>query len=181
MKLTCPACGFTGDPEAYLAEQQWRECVAAALVLPAPLGDRLLRYVRLFSPKSRSLSPDRAARLFREIADPIAAATVERNGRVWSAPLDYWSIALDQVLERRDQLTLPLKSHGYLFEIVAGLSSKAEGKTEAKREEQRRFSPTDRTTGQAEPAARFMPPPTAFKDLVASMVRKEKPPSENES
>lgn len=181
MKLTCPSCGFSGDPEAYLAEAQWRDCVAAALSLPAPLGDRLLRYVRLFSPRSRALSPDRAARLFREIAEPISAAAVERNGRTWSAPLDYWSMALDDILARREQLTLPLKSHGYLFEIVAGYSAKVEGKAEAKREEQRRFSPSDRsTTGAPQPVTKFAPPPAAFKELVARMGRKELSSDDNQ-
>lgn len=172
MRLSCPACGFTGDAEAWLAEPAWRDALVAALALPGPLADRLLRYLRLFSPHSRSLSPDRAARLLRQLLEPIAAGAIERNGRTWPAPLDYWQSALDELLERRSSLTLPLKTHGYLFEIVAGIAGKAEGRAEAKREEARRYPySADRTSGNAQPAAAFVPPPAEFKALVQRLRR----------
>lgn len=137
MNLTCPCCGGRFSIEAALTDEAARTAVAAALKLPAPLGDLLLRYLGLFRAQGRALSWDRTTRLLRELLEPIQAAQVRRHGRTWPAPLDYWRQALEQMLERREQLQLPLKSHGYLFEIVAGMASKAEGRAEASREEAR--------------------------------------------
>lgn len=130
MNLTCPVCNAIFPAEAALVESQAREAVRAAVLLPAPLGDRLLRYLGLFRPARRALSWDRAARLLNELLEPINAGRVERNGRAWVAPLSVWELALDEILAKRHTLQLPLKSHGYLFEIVARLASKAEGAAE---------------------------------------------------
>lgn len=158
--MTCPGCGFTADIEAFLLDAVAREVVLLAFSLPAPLGERLLRYLRLFAPPKRALAWDRVLRLLLDLAPAIAEARVERNGRTWAAPLDYWSMALDDMLARRDQLQLPLKSHGYLFEIVAGLSNKAEGKAEAKTEQQRAYAYSrDQKTGDKAGLQRVAPPP----------------------
>lgn len=135
MNLTCPCCAARFSIEAALTDDAARVAVAAALRLPAPLGDLILRYLALFRPDKRALSWDRAARLLTELLEPIHAAQLERNGRVWPAPLEAWRMALEQMLDKRDTLTLPLKSHGYLFEIVAGAASRAEGGAERKREQ----------------------------------------------
>lgn len=172
MKLSCPSCGFVSDVEGFLSDAQWREALACAFKLPAPLGDRLVRYIRLFSPPKRGLSPDRAAKLLRELLQPIAEAAVERQGRKWSAPLDYWGMALDDMLERRDKLTLPLKSHGYLFEIVAGYSNKAEGKAEAKTEQTRQYAYSRPSTTSTAGLTRVAPPPEFL--AMVKQLRKEK-------
>jgi hypothetical protein len=41
------------------------------------------------------------------------------------------------MISKRDKLTLPLKSHGYLLEIIAGYGNKAEAKAEAQTEARR--------------------------------------------
>jgi hypothetical protein len=70
-----------------------------------------------------------------ELIAPIEAASLERNGRLWPAPREAWLAALDQVLDSRERLTLPLKSHGYLYEVVVGMVAKGEGRAEQRREE----------------------------------------------
>lgn len=112
-------------------DAQAREAVSAALDLPGALGDRLLRYLGLFRSPSRALAWDRVGRLLRELLDPIKAGRVERNGRAWIAPMAAWEAALDDILDKRDKLQLPLRTHGYLFEIVAGIAAKSEGRREA--------------------------------------------------
>lgn len=134
MNLTCPCCAGRFSVEAALTDDAARSAVTAALKLPAPLGDLILRYMALYRPINRALSWDRAARLLAELLEPIHAAQLNRNGRVWPAPLDTWRAALEQMLEKRDTLTLPLKSHGYLFEVVAGIAAKAQDAGERKRE-----------------------------------------------
>ncbi|MBI1397034.1 MAG: hypothetical protein GC151_13745 [Betaproteobacteria bacterium] len=166
MKLTCPCCGYVGEPEGYLSDVQWRDALSAALKLPAPLGDRLVRYVGLFRPRQRALSPDRAARILLELLEPISEARVERNGRSWPAPFEYWSSALDDMLSRRDTLQLPLKSHGYLFEIVAGIANKAEGRAETKREEGRAYPYSTTRSTDPEQIQKRAEMPAEFRDLV---------------
>lgn len=134
MKLSCPACGSLSSLDALLGNEGAREAVMAALAMPAPLGKLMVQYLALFRPAQRQLSFDRVANLLNELLPMIAAARIERNGRVWSAPQDYWAMALTEMIAKRDNLTLPLKSHGYLLAIIEGYGQKAEGKQEAQTE-----------------------------------------------
>lgn len=134
MRLTCPCCGASYGLEVLLADRSAREAVAAALALPASLGERLLRYIGLFRPRERALSWDRAARLLTELQEAINAAQIERDGRIYPAPVEYWKAAIDQMLDGRDRLSLPLKSHGYLYEIIAGMSKRADERSAARNE-----------------------------------------------
>jgi hypothetical protein len=182
MRLTCPCCGAQNSLEALLTDAAARQAVAAALALPG-LGDRLTRYLGLFRPTGgRGLTWDRVARLLEELNAALAAGQVERHGQVWPAPLDYWKIALDQMLDNRPTLTLPLKTHGYLYEVVTGLSRKATEATAVRQEadEERARARDGERCGQMQPAAAVLaarpepragkpapvPPPAAFRDLL---------------
>ena len=137
MKTSCPACGATFSLDTLLGNEGAREAVMAALAIPAPLGKLLVQYLALFRPAQRQLSFDRVANILNELLPMIAAAKIERNGRTWSAPQDYWKLALDDMLAKRDKLTLPLKNHGYLLTIIESYSNKAEAKQETQTEVQR--------------------------------------------
>ena len=134
MKTSCPACGAAFSLDALIGNEGAREAVMAALAIPAPLGKLLVQYLSLFRPAQRQLSFDRVANLLNELLPMIAEAKIERGSRCWSAPQEYWSMALTEMLAKRDALTLPLKSHGYLLAIIEGYSSKAEAKAEGQRE-----------------------------------------------
>lgn len=196
MRLSCPCCGASYSLEVLLADRSAREAVASALALPASLGERLLRYVGLFRPKERALSWDRAARLLTELQEAVNAAQIERDGRVYPAPVEYWRIAIDQMLDGRERLSLPLKSHGYLYEIIVGLGKRAEERHAARQEvdaERARAregerggrmqsaaamvdaAPVARDDGAAAmgpPAPVRTPPPASFRALVARMTGK---------
>ena len=135
MQLTCTNCGARMSLETALNDVQARKALAAALSMPAQLGDRTLRYIGLFRPQQRSLTWPRFHKLLNELLVQIKARTVTRNGITWSAPLETWEMALDQIMDNRDTLRLPLKSHGYLFEIVAGIANRAAGVQERKTEQ----------------------------------------------
>lgn len=141
MQLTCPCCFARFAIEAALTDDDARRAVAVALKMPAPLGDLILRYIGLFRPAKRALSWAHAAKLLTELLGPIQAGRVERNGRTWAAPAEAWKAAIEQMLAQRDRLTLPLKTHGYLFEIIAGQANKAEAQAESKAEETKRERP----------------------------------------
>lgn len=158
MKTACPACGAVFSLDALLGNEGAREAVMAAMQFPAPVGWLLIRYLALFRPGERQLSMDRVASLLNELLPMIQAAQIERNGRIWSAPQDYWKLALEDMISKRDKLTLPLKSHGYLLEIIAGYSNKAEAKEEI-RGEQRKTGRTDVACAvQAVPVPAIVPP-----------------------
>lgn len=135
MKTTCPACGAINSLDALIGNEAARSLLVMALE-QTQTGKRLIRYVALFRPSQRQLSWDRVASLLGELLDMIRAGKVERHGRLWAAPEAAWVSALDEILARRDEgkLTLPLKSHGYLLEIIAGQSNKAEAAAETRKE-----------------------------------------------
>jgi len=137
MKTSCPACGAAFSLDALIGNEGAREAVMAALAIPAPLGKLLVQYLSLFRPAQRQLSFDRVASILNELLPMIAEAKIERGGRIWSAPQEYWAMALTEMINKRDNLTLPLKSHGYLLAIIEGYGNKAEAKQEASTEKQR--------------------------------------------
>ena len=75
---------------------------------------------------------DRAERLLQEIVPQIEGGIVIRRGAELQAPRDLWTAALRQMVQLADEgkLELPLKSHGYLLEIVAASASRTAGKRE---------------------------------------------------
>lgn len=137
MRLICPCCGGTFSLEIALNEADARQSVARAMALPAGLGPGLLRYLGMFRPAQRSLPWPRVAKILEELLTMIDAGQIQRNGRLWPAPIATWKAALDEIADRRS-LDLPLKSHGYLLEIIAGISNKAEAVAEAEEEQRRR-------------------------------------------
>lgn len=139
MRFTCPNCQETLTLAALIEQDAAREAVKMALDFPAPLGKYLLQYVTLFKPATRALSIERFASILGELLPMIKAAQVERNGRLWAAPQEYWASAFESMLASREKLKLPLKSHGYLLEILVGLADKTEAKAERKAEEGRQY------------------------------------------
>ncbi len=139
MKFTCPNCQEQLSLAAMVEHEAARKAVTAALEIPAPLGRLVLQYCGLFKPAKRSLSMDRFAAILNELLPMISAAQITRNGRTWSAPQDYWRQAFELMLSSKEKLSLPLKSHGYLLEIIAGFGNKAEAKAEKQSEQGRKY------------------------------------------
>lgn len=139
MKFNCPACGEPLSLAALLEHDAAREAVLLALQFPAPLGKLLIQYVSLFKPAQRALSMDRFANIMSEMLPMINAAQIERNGRIWPAPMTYWQQALEIMLTSREKLTLPIKSHGYLLSIIAGFAEKSDAKAERQTEQGRKY------------------------------------------
>lgn len=119
MIVRCPACGAEASLDTLVENDAAAQALKTALEF-APGGALLVRYLGLFRPAKRKLTWPRVAALLDELLPAIRAERVERDGRVIDAPLTAWWSALDKTLQARDsgQLRTPLKSHGYLFEIV---------------------------------------------------------------
>lgn len=139
MRLTCPNCYETLSLAALIEHDAAREAIKLALEFPAPLGKQLMQYASLFKPAQRALSMDRFSSILNELLPMIKAAQIERGGRAWPAPQAYWQQGFESMWLGRDKLTLPLKSHGYLLEIISGFANKAEGQQERKGEQGRKY------------------------------------------
>lgn len=154
MKACCPTCGQIGDLMQFVGEGDARKTMALALKWPAPLSDALVRYLQLFQPKQRALAWSRAHRLMAELHAGIERGHIERHGRTWAAPQDNWKTALQTVVNKSDTLTLPLKDHAYLYEILCRGANRAEAQAEEKTEkERRRRSPAAPGDRAAKPRA----------------------------
>lgn len=134
MKLVCPACGSVNSLDSLVGHDGARAALAELAALSGPFAGAVLRYLALFRPEKRQLSFDRVASLLAELNPMIIEARITRNGRAYAAPREVWIGAIDSILASRDRLTLPLKSHGYLLEIIVGQIHKAEMAAESKRE-----------------------------------------------
>lgn len=161
MNLTCPSCGAEMDLDVLLAHDDSRQALARLVALSVPLGRLVLQYLRLFKPGTRAMSHGRTVKLVEELLPDLERGAVTHRGREWRAPIEVWQAAIEQMLAQRDKLVLPMKSHGYLVEIVVGLADKAEAAQEREREaglRQRRGEGGEAQT----PAAALLPPaPTA--------------------
>lgn len=139
----CPVCRNPLSWDVVFAHQGVREAMMALVNVHAE-GRKLLRpmlsYINLFAPGKTAIRYERIASLASELVKMIGPATIERNGRLWPAPSDYWRQGFEEVVNRAHSnsgLRLPLNSHGYLLEVIAGYASKNEAQEETKMEQQR--------------------------------------------
>lgn len=130
MRLTCPACGAEYTLDVLIAHEGAREALVEAMGMNLPLGKLLVQYLSLFRPPKRQLTMDRVAAILKELSGCIKARQITRNGRIWPVPLESWSWALAEIVAKKDKLTLPLKSHGYLFEMLIAAADKVEAAQE---------------------------------------------------
>lgn len=68
-----------------------------------------------------ALPHGRLSKILGELAEAMAAGEIERNGQRYPAPQAAWLWAFAEMRKRRDagSLVLPLKGHGYLYEVLS--------------------------------------------------------------
>jgi hypothetical protein len=156
MNLTCPDCGFHAPFVVYAADEDGRRIADLVAQMPKGVGRAALFYINLFAPAKRKLTLARARKLLEQLAPDIARGAIERDGRHWLAPDSVWLQAMEYMQEPRASLKLPLKSHGYLYEVIVGLVDAKEAAAEQATELQRR---TGQRSGVAPEPARIGQPP----------------------
>lgn len=136
MRLTCPCCYGQFELDAALNADASRALLMTALRMPAPLATLIGNYLGLFRPRTRALTPEKMDRLLSELLPMLEGEYVIRDGLRRGCPLALWQQALAEILDARTagKLTLPIKSHGYVLEIAAGLAEKQGAKAERDRE-----------------------------------------------
>lgn len=132
MKLRCFACGAMGSAEAFTNDSIARELLAVATNLPHPLPPIILNYLAMFRPEKTMLTWPKALRLTKDLAALVATGTVQVEKKAARpCPPRLWAQAIEQVIERRDRLSLPLKNHNYLKQIVYDLADRQDARNEA--------------------------------------------------
>ncbi|SCC12969.1 MULTISPECIES: hypothetical protein [Snodgrassella] len=121
MKTRCPVCGAENSLDALIANEDARELLWTLAQVGGDLAKQLVKYLGLFRPEKSSLSGARMAKLLAELRPDILNQCIQRDGRITKAPSAAWIWALGEVLSARDAGTLktPLKSHGYLYEVLS--------------------------------------------------------------
>lgn len=129
MKTRCPCCGAENSLDALIAHDEARQSLWAVAQIGGPMSTGLVRYLGLFRPEKSALSQSRMATLMAELLPMMQAGHIQRNGKSYPAPPAAWAYAFGEVLAARDNgsLSTPLKSHGYLLEVI----SKWQGQGEA--------------------------------------------------
>ena len=139
-ELKCPGCGVLGDAALFVHESFSRRALLKALELPADLAIRLAHYLALHNPPLRRMTGEQADKLLGEIMDEIKTAQVSWERQVYAAPIRYWKLAFDELFTMREagKLRLPLKGHGLLRSILAGIAGHDAAKAETERHENAR-------------------------------------------
>ena len=121
MNIKCPNCGAVHSLDSLINDADASAVLRAVLGMDAEMGKAAIRYVGLFRPAKSQLSWARTAKLLNELMPMIKAQEVVRDGVSSPAPAEAWLHGFNETVNARDQgrLKLPLKSHGYLLEIVS--------------------------------------------------------------
>ncbi|MFC3875398.1 hypothetical protein [Neisseria musculi] len=121
MKVKCPNCGAVHSLDSLLGNDGATELIQAVLEFDAAVGKLAVRYVGLFRPAKSRLTFSRAAKLLNELLPDIKTGQISRDGVICPAPPEAWIYGFQTALDARNagRLKPPLKSHGYLYEIIS--------------------------------------------------------------
>lgn len=122
MNVKCPNCGAVHSLDSLINDAEASAVLRTVLEMDAELGKAAIRYIGLFRPAKSQLSWARTAKLLSELLPMIKAQEAARDGVCFPAPTEAWIHGFNETVNARDQgrLKTPLKSHGYLYEILAG-------------------------------------------------------------
>lgn len=161
--LHCPNCGAELDLLTAFAAEADRKALERLIALSVPLGARVLHYLGLHQPAKQRLTAAKKIKLLLQLLPDLERRAITHKGRDWQAPLPNWAAAIDQMLAMRDaqRLELPLKGHGYLYAVLAGMADKVEAQAEQQREQERFDAARARahSSDQATQAGQLLTPP----------------------
>lgn len=158
--LSCPVCGTELDLAVLFAHEGDQRALARLAAVSIPLGGRVLQYLGLFTPPKQRLTAAKKIKLILQLLPDLEREAITWKGRDWPAPRTAWAMAIDQMLAARDaqRLELPMKGHGYLFAILAGMADKHEDQAERQREQDLRTGPRAATVNGPKSVADLVQP-----------------------
>ena len=137
MHVTCPSCNESFPIGAGFLEPDGKRFGMLLAGMEPALGRAVVEYLALFTPARQKLRLAKAVKLVTELDALVRAGTVcrdERAGVRRPATTAHWVAGIEQMLEQRERLTLPLSTHHYLRAIVFGLADQADAAAERQRE-----------------------------------------------
>lgn len=129
MKTRCPCCGAENSLDALFAHEDARDCLWQLAQMGGPMTRGLVQYLGLFRPQKSALSAARMAGLMAELLPDMQAGHIRRRGKVCPAPPEAWAYGFQAALAARNEgrLQLPLKSHGWLYEVIGQWRGQTDG------------------------------------------------------
>lgn len=95
--------------------------------LPSPLPKTCLGYLSLFRPGTSALGWKKALRLALEIEQLAKSGYVSVQGRVdKNCTPGIWAQTMEQMLDQRNGLSLPMANHRYLGKVAHDLADQAD-------------------------------------------------------
>jgi|GEM_PF-3429783 len=126
MQIQCPCCDVLFNIEEGFTSIEGKQLAALFAALEPTLGKAVLHYLRLFNPSKRALKISKAIKLVEELTSMVNTGVISADARtneVKAATSKLWVMGIEQMLEQRDKLTLPLNGHNYLRKVVYSLAS----------------------------------------------------------
>jgi hypothetical protein len=138
MRLTCSCCGAHGSIEFFSTDTNARRFNELVSKLPAPLVPIAQKYAALFRPlKTKGLTWDRACDIVSGLQAMCTAGGVDYYGKHYPASPELLASVIHQMLDNRDGLTLPLKTHAYLIKVAVAKSGAEVAQIEKLADQQR--------------------------------------------
>ncbi len=137
MHVTCPTCNESFPIVAGFLEPDGKRFGMLLAGMDPVLGRAVVEYLALFTPGKQKLRLVRAVKLVTALDALVREGSVcrdERGGVRRPATPAQWAVGIEQMLEQRGKLTLPLANHHYLRAIVYGLADQADAAAERQRE-----------------------------------------------
>jgi len=147
MNGTCQTCGTTAPIEWFLSETEHRQICGVLVELPKDIQAVVFHYLALFKPATgKAIQAKKANRILTEIKQITAAGHVQVDRKVARpCPPRIWAQAMEQMIERRDRLNLPMPNHNYLKSIAWDLADQADAQAEKTRSTVNRQAINNRT------------------------------------
>lgn len=124
MNGVCQSCGTIAPIEWFLSDADHRQICAVVAELPRDVAPLVFHYLALFKPESgKAMQPRKALRLVTELKLLVTAGHVQYDRKAARpCPHHLWARAMEQMIERRDRLNLPMPNHRYLITIAWDLA-----------------------------------------------------------
>lgn len=137
MHVTCPSCNESFPLVAGFLEPDGKRFGMLLAGMEPALGRATVEYLALFTPAKQKLRLAKAVKLVAALDALVRDGTVcrdERGGVRRPATAAQWAAGIEQMIEQRGRLTLPLANHHYLRAIVYGIADQAGAAAEQARE-----------------------------------------------
>lgn len=158
MHVTCPSCNDSFPIVAGFLEPDGKRFGMLLAGMEPALGRATVEYLGLFTPGKQKLRLAKAVKLVAALDALVREGRVcrdERAGVQRPATVSHWVAGIEQMLEQRAKLTLPLLNHHYLRAIVFGIADQADGAAERARETAVRSG--SRPVGPSPPSGKLDP------------------------